>query len=131
MLLNKKISDIFENETYHQLATSTKEGKPNICNIGGKYIREDGKIVIVDNFMKKTIKNIQENPEIAILIRKEKEAYQIKGTASYFIEGEEYEEAFKWMKLKGDKYPAKGAIIVTVHSVYNSMTGENAGEQIQ
>jgi len=35
------------------------------------------------------------------------------------------------MKAKGDKYPAKGAIIIAIHSVYNSMTGKNAGEKLQ
>lgn len=65
MLLKKEVLDIFENETYHQLATSTKDGKPNICNIGGKYLRDDGKIVVIDNYMKKTACNIKENSEIS------------------------------------------------------------------
>lgn len=131
MLLKNEVAEIFENEAYHQFATSSPDGKPNICNIGGKFIRDDGKIVIVDNFMKKTIANLKENPEIAILIRREKESYQIKGTARYLTSGEEYDQAYKWIKAKGDKYPAKGAIIVTIHSVYNSMTGKNAGERLQ
>ena len=131
MLLKKEVQEIFVNETYHQFATSSKNGKPNICNIGGKFIRDDGKIVLIDNFMKKTISNLKDNSEVAILIRKEKESYQIKGNAIYLTEGKEYDEAYKWMKAKGDKYPAKGAIIITIHSVYNSMTGENAGEKLQ
>ena len=131
MLLKKEVAEIFENEAYHQFATSSRDGKPNICNIGGKFIRDDGEIVMVDNFMKKTIANLQENSEIAILIRREKESYQIKGTARYLTTGEEYDQAYKWMKAKGDKYPAKGAIIITIHSVYNSMTGKNAGERLE
>ena len=131
MFLKKEVADIFENEPYHQFATASNDGKPNICNIGAKFIRDDGKIVIVDNFMKKTIANLQKNSEIAILIRKEKESYQIKGTALYLTSGEEYDQAYKWMKAKGDKYPVKGAIIIAIHSVYNSMTGKNAGEKLQ
>jgi uncharacterized protein len=131
MLLKKEVAEMFDNEAYHQFATSSSDGKPNICNIGAKFLRDDGKIVIVDNFMNKTIANLQENSEIAILIRREKESYQIKGTALYLTAGEEYDEAYKWMKAKGDKYPAKGAIIITIHSVYNSMTGKNAGEKLQ
>ncbi len=53
MFLKKEVADIFENEPYHQFATASNDGKPNICNIGAKFIRDDGKIVIVDNFMKK------------------------------------------------------------------------------
>jgi len=92
MFLKKEVADIFENEPYHQFATASNDGKPNICNIGAKFIRDDGKIVIVDNFMKKTIANLQKNSEIAILIRKEKESYQIKGTALYLTSGEEHDQ---------------------------------------
>ncbi len=130
MKLKEEIYEIFETEKSHQFATSTKNGIPNICNIGGKYIREDDKIIIIDNYMKKTMENLQENHEVSILIRREKESYQLKGTAIYLTQGDEYIEAYKWMKSKGEKYPAKGAIVVTIHSVYNSFTGENAGEKI-
>lgn len=130
MNLPKEVKEIFVNKEYHQLATVSIEGVPNICNIGGKYIRDDNKIVIVDNFMKKTISNIKSNPRISILVRREKESYQIKGSCEYLTEGEEYEKTYKWMKSKGDKYPAKGAIIVSVEEVYNSTTGSNAGKRI-
>ena len=131
MSLPKEVTEIFVNEKYHQFATSSINGAPNICNIGAKYLRDDDKIVIVDNFMNKTIANIKENPEVAILIRREKVSYQIKGTGRYLISGAEYDDAYRWMKSKDSKYPAKGAIIITVHSVYNSMTGEDAGKKIQ
>ena len=131
MLLPERVREIFINEKYHQFATSSIKGVPNISNIGAKYLRDDGKIVIIDNFMKKTIANIKENPEVAILIRREKESYQIKGAARYLVTGDEYNDGYKWMKSKGDKYPAKGVVIITVHSVYNSMTGKDAGKKIQ
>ena len=130
MNLPKEVKEIFVNEKYHQLATTSIEVAPNICNIGGKYIRDDNKVVIVDNHMKKTIDNIKANPKVSILIRREKESYQIKGSCKYITEGKEYEEAYKWMKSKGDKYPAKGAIIVNVEEVYNSMTDSDAGKRI-
>ena len=112
------------------MATASKEGIPNISFIGAKYLQEDGIIVIIDNYMKKTLKNILENPKVAILVRKEKEAFQLKGTCEYFNEGPRYEEARKWMKAKGDKYPAKGALIITVEEIFNSMAGPDAGKRI-
>ena len=130
-IMDENVKDIFENEPYHQLATSSKSGIPNICNIGAKFIRDDGKIVVVDNYMRKTIENLKENSEVAILVRREKESYQIKGVARYVNSGEEYKEGRDWMKSKGDKYPAKGAVIIEVDSVYNSMTGESAGLKIK
>jgi predicted pyridoxine 5'-phosphate oxidase superfamily flavin-nucleotide-binding protein len=130
MELTGEIREIFENEPYHQLSTASFEGAPNVSNIGCKYIREDGAIVIVDNFMKKTKENVIANPRVAILIRKDKISYQIKGSCKYLTEGSEYDQARKWMKAKGDKYPAKGAIIVFVESVYDSTTRASAGEKL-
>lgn len=131
MIFKKEIAEIFEHEMFHQFATSSKDGIPNICTIGTKYIREDGKIVVVDNYFNKTRSNLKENTEVSILIRRERESYQIKGTATYITAGKEYEEAYQWMKAKSEKYPAKGVVIITVHSIYNSITGSTAGNKIQ
>ena len=131
MQLNKEVADIFTNEPCHQLATVSAQGQPNISNIGAKYLLDDGRIVIVDNYMKKTMANLKENPEVAILVRQGKTSYQIKGTAEYLTSGELYEEARAWMKAKNQERPAKGAVIITVHSVYNSMSGADAGEKVQ
>ncbi len=78
MSLPKEVTEIFVNEKYHQFATSSINGAPNISNVGAKYLRDDGKIVIVDNFMKKTIANIKENPEVAILIRRERNLTKLR-----------------------------------------------------
>lgn len=131
MILKKEIAEIFEQEQLHQFATASRDGIPNICTIGAKYIREDGKIVVIDNYFNKTLSNLKENAEVSILIRRVKESYQIKGTAVYVSEGKEYEEAYKWMKAINEKYPARGAVIITVHSVYNSASGVGSGDKIQ
>jgi len=130
MELSGEILDFFENEPYHQFATASLNGQPNISNIGAKYVREDGAIIIIDNFMKKTKDNILANPKAAILVRREKMSYQIRGVCKYVDQGSEYEEARKWMKSKGEKYPAKGAVIFTTESVYDSSTKPTAGEKV-
>ena len=130
MELTGEIKELFENEPYHQLSTASLEGAPNVSNIGCKYIRDDGVIVLVDNYMKKTKKNVIANPRVAILVRKDKISYQIKGSCKYATEGPEYDQARKWMKSKGEKYPAKGAIIVSVEAVYDSTTRASAGEKV-
>lgn len=130
MKLSGEIREIFEKEPYHQLSSASLKGVPNVSNIGCKYIREDGALVIVDNFMKKTRENVIANPRVAILIRENKISYQIKGSCRYVTEGPEYEQARSWMKSKGDKYPAKGAVIVEVEAVYDSTSRATAGEKV-
>jgi predicted pyridoxine 5'-phosphate oxidase superfamily flavin-nucleotide-binding protein len=62
MIIPKKVKDIFNNEPVHQLATSSKNGVPNVCNAGAKYLFNDETIIIIDNYMDKTLANILENP---------------------------------------------------------------------
>jgi len=130
MKIPKKVKDIFNNEPVHQLATSSKNGVPNISNAGAKYLLDDETIIIVDNYMKKTLSNIIENPAAAILLRSGKESYQIKGSCSYFTSGVFYEEAKKWMKSIGEKYPAKGVLKIKVEEIFNSAAGCGSGEKV-
>ena len=130
MKIPEKIKDIFNNQLVHQLATASINGIPNVSNIGAKYILDDETIVIVDNYMKKTLINVLENPMVAILIRDGKESYQIKGRCSYLNSGVIYEDAKKWMKSRGEKYPAKGALVIKVKEFFNSVSGNGSGEKI-
>ncbi|MDY6868114.1 MAG: pyridoxamine 5'-phosphate oxidase family protein [Chloroflexota bacterium] len=109
MQLPNNVKDILLNQKTIQLATASAEGAPNVCHIGCKQLREDGKIVLIDNYMKKTKANVLENPQVAILLRGEKGAYQLKGTGEYVDEGEAYDAAYQWFRAMTDKYPAKGA----------------------
>jgi len=131
MKIPKKIKEIFNNEPVHQLATSSKTGIPNISNVGAKYLFNDETIIIVDNYMVKTLSNIIANPVVSILLRSGKESYQIKGSCSYVTSGALYEEAKKWIKSIGEKYPAKGVLKIKVEDIYNSNSGGGAGEKLQ
>ncbi|MFA5351478.1 MAG: pyridoxamine 5'-phosphate oxidase family protein [Candidatus Omnitrophota bacterium] len=131
MKIPKKVKDIFNNEPVHQLATASKTGIPNISNVGAKYLLDDETIIIVNNYMVKTLSNVIENPAVSILIRSGKESYQIKGSCSYLMSGDLYEEAKKWMRSIGEKYPAKGALKIKVENIYNSNSGLGAGERLE
>ena len=131
MKIPKKVKDIFMNEPVHQLATSSAAGVPNISNVGAKYLLDDETIIIVDNYMKKTLSNILENPVTAILIRRGSESYQIKGKCNYLQSGPIWEGARKWIKSIAEKYPAKGVLEIKVEEVYNSASGSDSGEKIK
>jgi predicted pyridoxine 5'-phosphate oxidase superfamily flavin-nucleotide-binding protein len=130
MKMPEEIKEIFNNAPIHQLATSSGAGIPNVCNVGARYLLDDETIIVVDNYMKKTLSNIMENPVVAILVRIEKESYQIKGRCSYLDSGPIYEEARKWMRSRGEKYPVKGALKIRVEEVFNSAGGPGSGDKI-
>lgn len=131
MKMPEIVKEIFNNEPVHQLATASKSGVPNICNAGARYLLDDETIVIIDNYMLKTLANIAENPIVAVLIRSGRQSFQIKGRCSYLTSGRVYEEARAWMKAKGEKYPAKGALQIKVEEVFNSNGGDGAGGKVQ
>lgn len=131
MKMPQKVKDIFNNEPVHQLATSSRAGVPNVCSVGAKYLLDDETIIIVDNYFKKTLANILENPVVAILVRSGKESFQIKGRCRYVTSGPVYEQARKWMKEKKDTYPAKGALEIKIEEIFDSTPGTGAGSMIE
>ena len=131
MKMPAKVRTMFESEKYFQLITASPQGVPNACTIGAKYVQDDETIVIIDNYFKKTLENLTANPKVALLARTEKVSYQIKGTGRYLTEGAEYEKARDWMKARGSKYPAKGALYVAVEETYHSTAGPNAGKKVE
>ncbi len=44
------------------MATASKEGVPNVAPMASVWLREEATLWICDNFMVKTLQNLQENP---------------------------------------------------------------------
>ena len=92
---------------------------------------EKGIVLIADNFMNKTLKNILENPKVALTTANCRDApYQYKGTAEYYTEGEYLKIAEEVDKaLKPDLKP-KGAVVIKITEIYNLKSGPDAGKLI-
>ena len=104
MKMSEEIKQMLD-ENIVYLATSTREGKPNVVPIGLAHAISDNEILIVDVLFKKTRRNLEENPQVAISFTDVKilESYQLKGKAKIFKSGEIYEKAFDIMKKKAEK----------------------------
>jgi len=132
------------------LATVSKEGIPNVVAVGNAKILSENEILLADNFMSKTVKNIKENPEVAAAIWDWDNVlgYQFKGTARIEYSGEMIEEAaavdmasaksrkknlppevFAKLLERMPVLKPKAAIIITVKSIYNISPGrQTAGK---
>jgi len=75
------------------VATCNQEGIPNVIYI--KYLK------VIDD---------------EIVLDKEKDSFQIKGTAERLTEGDMFDEVQKWVP---DKLPRVAAVIMRVESVYS------------
>ena len=102
------------------LATATKDGVPNVVPVGFLYVGDDGMVWVIDNYFKKTLKNIEA-----------KESYQVKGRACIVSSGEDYEKAVAFAHAKKETYPAKNLIKIDVIEVYYTTPGAHAGDLVQ
>jgi len=86
-----------------QFATANKNSKPNlICVEGNKVINDS--ILITNNQMGKTFKNLKENKKVALVAYNPGRrfyGYQFKGTAKYFTSGKYFELVKRLTSNKG------------------------------
>ena len=116
----------------YPVATASKEGWPNVVPIAFVEIVDDETIWIADNYMKKTLANVQENPRVAIYIwgPETKGCFQIKGDVEIKTSGPEFEKMQFTVRSKMSKAPAKSLLIMKIREVYECAPGPKAGEKI-
>ena len=118
MIIPQDIKVLFEQVLVMALATADKNGIPNVIAIASKKIVNDDTIYTIDTFHDKTIRNIEQNPNVSIALWKDSIGYQIKGEAKYYTEGEVFENGKNWiLKIKPQKI-VKGVIEIKVNNIY-------------
>jgi predicted pyridoxine 5'-phosphate oxidase superfamily flavin-nucleotide-binding protein len=98
------------------LATADPNSKPNLITCEGNRVLKDT-IVITDNMMGKTRRNLLKNRKVAVVCGSGDKWYQLKGVASYHPTG-------KWLKFvqglpANGGYDPKGAVLVKVKEGYD------------
>jgi predicted pyridoxine 5'-phosphate oxidase superfamily flavin-nucleotide-binding protein len=113
------------------LATATKEGKPNAVPITFAKVLSDEEILLMDNFMQKTVKNIEVNPSVSVSVwASGKGGYQFKGNARIETSGKVFDEGVQWVQSRAPKLNPKGAVIVKVDEIYITTGGPDAGKRV-
>ena len=130
--MNARIKEIFEKQQIAPLATATKDGVPNVVPVNAKKILDDETILISDQFFGKTLKNILDNPQVAITIWDNLEGYQIKGSVTIETSGQRFEETAQWIdgigKALNLPLKSKGAVIMKITEIYTVSPGPDAGK---
>ena len=99
-------------------STVDETGNPHCIAVGNVRVVSKNQILIGDNYMAETVRNIKKNKNVSLAVwcrswEKNCVGYELRGAAEYFKEG-------KWREMikeihKG--FPAKGAILITVDKV--------------
>ena len=112
------------------LATAAKDGTPNVVPIGAFKLLDDGTLLISDQFFKKTLQNLKENPHIALSWWGEKGGFQLKGTITLHTGDEVFRQDVAWMKELRPNLTPKSAVVVKITDVFQVKAGPDAGKKI-
>ena len=108
--LTEEMKAAFRTMKAFPVATASKDGWPNVVPIGFVELIDDETIWIADNFMKKTLANVQENPKVSIYIwgAETKGCFQVKGPVEIKTSGPEFEKMQFTVRSKMAKAPEIG-----------------------
>ncbi len=112
------------------LATASKNGIPNVVPIAAFKVRDEGTLLISDQYFNKTLTNLKQNPEIALSWWAEKGGYQVKGTVTVHTNDEIFRENCAWMKESWPKFSPKSAVLVKITGVYLVKPDPEPGKQV-
>ena len=111
-----EINDIKNNIEKATIAVATINSKGNPHNTPIMYVKvKDEKIIITNNYMKTTIDNIKNNPQVSLLFWEGERGWRINGKVDYYEEGE-WLDFVKSLKENKDE-PANGALVVNVEEI--------------
>jgi len=111
-------------------ATTGKDSTPNVVPIGAFKLMDDGTLLISDQFFNKTLRNMKENPKVALSWWGEKGGFQIKGTVTIHTQDEIFRQDVAWMKELRPHLTPKSAVILKITDVYQVKAGADAGKKI-
>ena len=133
--LTEDMKDVMEKSRGYAVATSTKEGIPNVVPIHFVKILSDDEIMLADIFMKKSFENIQQNPVLAISVwdwdAKPRRGYQFKGTPRVETSGKVYDMAVEMVKAEKPDLSPKSAVILKITDIFVTSPGPNAGKNVE
>lgn len=108
------------------LATADASGTPNAVPIHYTSRLDDGRLLLVDNFMRKTLDNIRANSSVSVSVWEGSTGFQFKGRASIETDGAHMEAGRAMVKNR----TPKGVVLVEVTEIYSTSPGPEAGSRL-
>jgi len=132
--MTERIQTLFAKVPTAVLCTATADGMPNAVPVGAKKIIDAETILISDQFLNKTLANMQNNPRVAVTFWEGHEGYQLKGTVTIETSGPRFEQTARWIDdlsaKAGFPLKSKGAVIIKIEEIYAVAPGPGAGKKL-
>lgn len=117
IIMEKQIENFILSADAKALATYAN-GNLNVIPVSSIRII-NGNIWLVNYFMDKTLSNILENKNVALVCWRKMLGYQIKGVVSYVTKGDDFNEAVNWIKSILPERVVIGLIILTPDKIFD------------
>jgi predicted pyridoxine 5'-phosphate oxidase superfamily flavin-nucleotide-binding protein len=130
--LTAALKTAIEDAPLYALATASSGAVPNVVPIKFVFIENDNELWLVDNFMGKTLQNLQQNPVAAlnILLPDQEVSFQIKGTTTIESAGEKYQKMRDSVLAVKPDAPAKSLITMTITEIFDCWPGSTIGQRL-
>lgn len=101
--VSSELQEVIKNNISY-LATSSKDGRPNVVQVGLVWPIGESELLLVDIWFKRTRRNLEENSSVALAVMDMAriKAYQLKGRGEIITEGEMFDKAFEIMEKKAE-----------------------------
>jgi len=128
----EKVKLLFNDQDVISFGTADINNIPNVVAVFWKKITNDKTILLIDNYMDQTKKNIVQNSKVCLSFwdRKTGEGYKIKGDAYYHISGQVFNQGKKFIQEQRPEKNPKGVVEVKVKDIYLITPGTDAGAKI-
>ncbi|MCP1714588.1 putative pyridoxine 5'-phosphate oxidase superfamily flavin-nucleotide-binding protein [Methanocalculus alkaliphilus] len=128
--IDQKLKDAIAEVKILPLATASRDGIPNVVPMGSIWVIDEETIWIADNFMKKTLENVLENPHAALYVWSQSVGgcVQIKCDVTVEQSGENVGKMRAILHEKKPNLSGKSLLILKVKEIYECAPGPKAGE---
>ncbi len=131
MVMTDEMMDAVEKENVVFFATATEDGTPNVVPIGFARPLDSKTIMIVDNYMKKTRENLENNAKASLVPRDASKCpYQFKGSVEIHTSGKYFDDAVDWAQSVMSELSPKAAVLLKVEEIYSVKPGPDAGKKV-
>ena len=120
--------DTIEKASGRALATTGPNGI-NVAALSMARVK-DSEVWLFNFFMRKTVENIEAEPEVALSCWTGLEGIQMKGEVEYVTEGDRFKEAVEWVAGENPDRVVKGLLVFTPSEIYDLSAGADAGKPI-
>jgi len=120
-ITSETIVNAIETAEAKALATMSQDGI-NVVPVSMVRV-VDGKIWLFDFFMNKTAANLKNNPIVAFTAWSKMVGVQVKASAKYITEGQDFEAAVAWVFTQNPARVVKGLIILQPTELFDISPG--------